>query len=165
MDNGHLHARRLDERGRHQRVRQHYPQRGYRLHLWPGPRECHLEYIAHMGTWKHVYSGENFNNHFEIKAIKKARSFFGKKRASFFWWCLDINGVVKLNSDGNEKNNFEHLFSGLLHFYSSSSKNLVKKCNFKRLVRPGFSNIRPAGRMWPATGVNAARDSLLNRQK
>ncbi len=121
MVNGHLHARRLDERGRHQRVHQHHPQRSYRLHLWLGPRECYLEYVAHMGTWKHVYSGENFNNHFEVKAIKKARSFFDKKKwASFFWWCLDINDFVTLNSDGNEKNNFEHLFSGLLHFYSSS---------------------------------------------
>jgi hypothetical protein len=35
----------------------------------------------------------------------------------------------------------------------------------KLRLKAGVSNTRPAGRMWPAKGVCAARDSLLNRQK
>ena len=64
MDDGHLHARQLDQRGRHRRVDEHPSQGSDRLHLRPLAGERHVEDVAHLGARQHVCSGGNFRNHF-----------------------------------------------------------------------------------------------------
>ena len=70
MDDGHFHARQLDQRRRHRRVHEHPPQGGDRLHLRPLAGERHLEDVAHLGTRKHVYFGGYFINHLQDNASK-----------------------------------------------------------------------------------------------